>query len=244
MHRLSNHCDAQTEFFEWRSLQPFHGGDVVTCFDVVGCRVRWSNVVGCGVTWGEVMWWVARCYSSTTRQSTTNWFQLPDMIQLCKVTRTRICSVRMAAPGGPVSRSKPSIWLNGMRLDGPITPWVITLESSQGLFSWARKVTARAVWTVLRASLPLTSALSYICVTLLKTSNDAAPKVSSTLRWFLRTALALVWLCWIGNWTCAHVSAEVVSSALTTSKQFATYVASAGYTVKSTKTNTSLRLVR
>ena len=48
--------------FEWTSLQPFHGGDVVTCFDVVGCRVRWSNVVGCGVTWGEVMWLVARCH--------------------------------------------------------------------------------------------------------------------------------------------------------------------------------------
>ena len=41
-------------------LQPFHGGDVVTCFDVVGCRVRWGNVVGCEVTWGEVMWLVAR----------------------------------------------------------------------------------------------------------------------------------------------------------------------------------------
>ena len=50
MHRVTNHCDAQTEFFEWTSLQPFHGGDVENCFDVVGCRVRWSNVVGCEVT--------------------------------------------------------------------------------------------------------------------------------------------------------------------------------------------------
>ena len=38
------------------------GGDVVTCFDVVGCRERWSNAVGCEVTWGEVMWLVARCH--------------------------------------------------------------------------------------------------------------------------------------------------------------------------------------
>ena len=49
-------------FFEWTSLQPFHGDDVVTCFDVVGCRVRWSNVVGCEVTWDGVMWLVARCH--------------------------------------------------------------------------------------------------------------------------------------------------------------------------------------
>ena len=62
MHRVTSHCDAQTELFEWTSLQPFHGGDVVTCFDVVGCRVRWSNVVGCEVTWGEVRWLVARCH--------------------------------------------------------------------------------------------------------------------------------------------------------------------------------------
>ena len=62
MHRVTNHCDAQTEFFEWTSLQPFHGGDVVTCFDVVGCRERWSTAVGCEVTWGEVMWLVARCH--------------------------------------------------------------------------------------------------------------------------------------------------------------------------------------
>ena len=62
MHRVTNHCDAQTEFFEWTSLQPFHGGDVVTCFDVVGCRERWTTAVGCEVTWGEVMWLVARCH--------------------------------------------------------------------------------------------------------------------------------------------------------------------------------------
>ena len=62
MHRETKHCDAQTEFFEWTSLQPFHGGDVVTCFDLVGCRERWSNAVGCEVTWGEVMWLVARCH--------------------------------------------------------------------------------------------------------------------------------------------------------------------------------------
>ena len=49
-------------FFVCTSIQPFHGGDVVTCFDVVGCGVRWSNVVGCEVTWGEVMWLVARCH--------------------------------------------------------------------------------------------------------------------------------------------------------------------------------------
>ena len=30
MHRVTNHWDAQTELFEWTSLQPFHGGDVVT----------------------------------------------------------------------------------------------------------------------------------------------------------------------------------------------------------------------
>ena len=62
MHRVTNHCDAQTEVFEWTSLQPFHGGDVVTCFDVVGCRERWSTAAGCEVTWGEVMWLVARCH--------------------------------------------------------------------------------------------------------------------------------------------------------------------------------------
>ena len=62
MHRVTNDCDAQTELFEWTSLQPFHGGEVVTCFDVVGCRERWSNAVGCEVTWGEVMWLVARCH--------------------------------------------------------------------------------------------------------------------------------------------------------------------------------------
>ena len=62
MHRVTNHCDAQTELFEWTSLQPFHGGDVVTCFDVVGCRERWSNAVGCKVMWGEVMWLVASCH--------------------------------------------------------------------------------------------------------------------------------------------------------------------------------------
>ena len=62
MRRVTNHCDAQTELFEWTSLQPFHGGDVVTCFDVVGCRERWSNAVGCEVMWGEVMWLVARCH--------------------------------------------------------------------------------------------------------------------------------------------------------------------------------------
>ena len=62
MHRVTNHCDAQTELFEWTGLQPFHGGDVVTCFDLVGCRERWSHAVGCEVTWGEVMWLVARCH--------------------------------------------------------------------------------------------------------------------------------------------------------------------------------------
>ena len=49
MHRVTNHCDAQTEFFEWTSLQPFHGCDVATCFDVVGCRVR-----------SEILWFVVR----------------------------------------------------------------------------------------------------------------------------------------------------------------------------------------
>ena len=38
--RPTSQCDAQTEFFVWTRLQPFHGGDVVTCFDVVGCGVR------------------------------------------------------------------------------------------------------------------------------------------------------------------------------------------------------------
>lgn len=43
---------------------------------------------------------------------------------------------------------------------------------------------------------------------------------------------------------CAHVSDDVVSKAFTTSKQLDVYMASAGNTVKSTKTKTSLRIMK
>ena len=81
-------------FFEWTSLQPFHGDDVVTCFDVVGCRVRWSNVVGCEVPWGGVMWLVARCHvmSCHVMWCCVMSFDVMWFLVLCFVTRCNVMS--------------------------------------------------------------------------------------------------------------------------------------------------------
>ena len=92
MHKVTNHCDAQTEFFEWTSLQPFHGGDVVTCFDVVGCRVRWINVVGFEVTWGEVMWLVARCHVCHVMSCGVMSFDVMWFLVWCYVTWCNVMS--------------------------------------------------------------------------------------------------------------------------------------------------------
>ena len=91
MRRVTNHCDAQTEFSEWTSLQPFHGGDVVTWFDVVSCKVRWSNVVGCEVTWGEVMCLLARCHVMSCNVVSCH-FDVMWFLVLCYVTWCNVMS--------------------------------------------------------------------------------------------------------------------------------------------------------
>ena len=163
--KAANQCDAQTEFFVWTSLQPFHGGDVVTCFDVVGCGVRWNNVVGCEVTWDEVMWLVARCHVNVM------WFDVMSFdvmwsLVLCYVTwcNAMSCDVPSCDEMSSVvkwrdamGRGLPSLWCDVAGCD-------VTLRGSKWLCdvgNW------KMIWSVLQRN---TSTAQYYKV-LLRTTQ-------------------------------------------------------------------------
>ena len=212
MHRVTNHCDAQTGFFEWTSLQPFHGCDVVTCFDVVGCRVRWSNVDGCEL-WGDVKWGnVVSCEMSChVMWSDVISFDVMRFLVLCDVTWCTAMSCDVLSCDELSSVVK---WCGAMGWD-LMSSWCrvagcdVTLCGSKGLSGVNWKM---IWWSVLHRSTPyytvlqsITPVLQLYYTLLLQYYSVLQSTTPVLLQYYsVLQSTTPILLCTTKNWNCKH----------------------------------------